>query len=117
MLKKSMVRKTFLLKYWHQWADNLDLCPLLGLSPPQYVLAPASNNAQNMLSGYATFANAPSMPARIGEVRNVFGKKNAREEVAKGVWEVLEELASKRNVKIDVKEGTDADGDDAGGLI
>lgn len=68
-----------------------------------------------MLSGHATFASAQSMPAQIGEVRNVFGKKNAREEVAKGVWEVLEELASKRNVKIDVKEGTDADGEDPRG--
>ena len=88
------------------------MSPLLGLPPPQYVLAPASDHAQHMLSGYATFANTPSMPAQIGEVRNVFGKKNAREEVAKGVWEVLEGLAGKRNVKIDVKEGTDADGED-----
>ncbi len=55
------------------------------------------------------------MPAQVGEVRNVFGKKNAKEEVAKGVWEVLEELAAKRNFKIDVKEGTDADGEESRG--
>lgn len=63
-----------------------------------------------MLSGYATFINAPSMPAQIGEVRSIFGKKNAKEEIAKGVWEVLEELAAKRNVKMDEREGTDDGG-------
>jgi len=65
-----------------------------------------------MMSGYATFVNAPSMPAQIGEVRNIFGRKNAKEDVAKGVWEALKELASKRNVNIDEKSGTDADGED-----
>ena len=65
-----------------------------------------------MMSGYATFVNAPSMPAQIGEVRNIFGRKNAKEDVAKGVWEALKELASKRNVNIDERSGTDADGED-----
>lgn len=62
-----------------------------------------------MLSGYAAFPNAPSMPAEIGEVRNVFGKKNAKEEVAKGVWAVLGQLAAKRNVSIEDGEGDDDD--------
>lgn len=60
-----------------------------------------------MLSGYATFLNAPEMPAKIGEVCNVFGKKKAKEEVAKGVWQVLEALAAKRNVKIREEDGVD----------
>ncbi len=55
------------------------------------------------------------MPAQIGEVRHVFGKKNAKEEIAKGVWEILQELAAKRNVKVDVKEGMDVDGEGFGG--
>lgn len=96
-------------------ADKLDMCPLLGLAPPQYVLGSASAMAPAMISGYATFANSPSMPAHIGEVRNIFGKKNAKEEIAKGVWEVLEKLALKRNVRLSEKEGTDAGGEDING--
>ena len=61
-----------------------------------------------MLSGYATFPKTPHLPTEIGEVRNVFGKKKAKEEIARAVWEVLEILAAERNVKIDQVEG---DGD------
>lgn len=86
------------------------MCPLLGLAPPQYHLNPASALAPSIFSGHAAFPNAPSMPAQIGEARNVFGKKNAKEEVARGVWVVLGELAAKRNVKIDEGEGEDEDG-------
>lgn len=48
------------------------------------------------------------MPKEIGEVRNIFGKKNAKEEVAKGVWEVLQALAQKRKVRMEA-EGTGSD--------
>lgn len=48
------------------------------------------------------------MPPKIGEVRNIFGKKNAKEEIAKGVWEVLEALARKRNVSIEEEGGLGA---------
>ncbi|KAL2059691.1 hypothetical protein ABVK25_000984 [Lepraria finkii] len=85
-----------------------DICPLLGLTSPQYILAPASNLVPNILSGYASFPNQPGMPKEIGEVRNIFGKKNAKEEVAKGVWEVLQALAQKRNVRMEA-EGTGSD--------
>lgn len=54
-----------------------------------------------MLSGYASFPNQSGMPKQIGEVRNVFGKKNAKEGIAEGVWDVLKELAEKRGVKMD----------------
>lgn len=54
-----------------------------------------------MLSGYASFPTQPGMPKQIGEIRNVFGKKNAKEEIAEGVWEVLQELAEKRGVKME----------------
>jgi len=35
----------------------------------------------------------------MGEVRNVFGKKTAREEIARGVWERLRALAEVRGVR------------------
>lgn len=56
----------------------------------------ASEHTSNIWSGYASFQNMPNLPAEIGAVRNVFGKKNAREEVAKGVWDFLQEMAAKR---------------------
>ena len=82
-----------------------DAYPLLGLSNPQYVLGPASDLAPNMISGYASFPNEPGLPKEIGEVRNIFGKKNAKEEVAKGVWEVFLKLAEKRGVNISEMNG------------
>ena len=57
-----------------------------------------------MLNGYATIPNALGLPPKIGEARHVFGKKNAKEEIAKGVWEALEALAIERNVTIDHKK-------------
>lgn len=40
----------------------------------------------------------------MGEVRNVFGKKNAKEECAKAVWEVLREVARERGVDVEEVE-------------
>ncbi|KAL2042136.1 hypothetical protein N7G274_005324 [Stereocaulon virgatum] len=86
-----------------------DICPLLGLTSPQYSLTPTSDQAPNMLNGYASFPNQPDMPKEIGEVRNVFGKKNAKEELAKAVWVVLQGLAQKRGVKIEEAEAMGSD--------
>ena len=77
-----------------------DAYSILGLHTPQYVFEPASDLAPHILNGYASFPNEPGLPKKIGEVRNVFGKKNAKEEVAKGVWEELQKLAKKRGVEI-----------------
>ena len=77
-----------------------DICPLLGFSAPQYHLTPVSLNAPNILSGYASFFNNPHLPGPIGHVSNIFGKKAAKEEVAKGVWEVLIKVAEGRGVKL-----------------
>lgn len=82
-----------------------DAYNLLGLSTPMYVLAPASTSAPSIFSGHAEFPNEPALPGEIGEVRNVFGRKNAKEEIAKGVWEVLQGVAAKRGVKICEKDG------------
>lgn len=86
-----------------------DAYPLLGLQAPQYVLGAASDLALNMISGYASFPNEPGLPKKIGEVSNVYGKKSAKEEVAKGVWDVLQGLAEKRGVKISETDGGGVD--------
>lgn len=72
------------------------MAPLMGLPTPQYHIEPASAAAPNLLNGYVTFNGVPAFQGPVGEARNVYGKKNAREEVAKGVWEVLRVLAASR---------------------
>lgn len=77
-----------------------DLCPLLGLPCPIYRFAAASPSAPNLLSGTACFPANPILPGQYGEIRNVFGKKNAKEECARGLWEVLREVARGRGVAV-----------------
>ena len=81
-----------------------DAYNILGLQAPQYVLAPASDLAPAIFSGHASFPNEPGLQ-EIGEVRNVFGKKNAKEVIAKGVWEELRKLAEKKGVAISEIDG------------
>ncbi|KAL9604260.1 MAG: hypothetical protein Q9219_000658 [cf. Caloplaca sp. 3 TL-2023] len=85
-----------------------DLAPLLSLTPPIYRLGPTNPSAPNLLSGAAYFsgdaAYIPRLKDAVGEVRNVFGKKNAKEECARGVWEALREVARERGVEIEAGE-------------
>lgn len=92
--------------------DNFtsDLAPLLSLPPPLYRLYPTSPAAPNLLSGAAHFtgmdaAHHPLLKEPVGEVRNVFGKKNAKEECARGVWEVLRKVAKERGVDVEEVDG------------
>ena len=83
-----------------------DAYSILGFNPPQYTLEAASSRTPGIFNGYACFPNDPRFPEQIGEVRNIFGKKNAKEEIAKGVWEVFKRLAEKMTVNIsEIDEG------------
>lgn len=53
-----------------------------------------------MLSGAAHFPSNPFFPKPMGEVRNVFGKKNAKEECARGLWEDLVVFAKGRGIDV-----------------
>ncbi|MCJ1266273.1 hypothetical protein MMC22_006156 [Lobaria immixta] len=88
-----------------------ELCPLLGVNTPTYRLSAESPSAPNHLSGAAYFSGEPRLPEKYGEVRNVYGKKAAKEEVARGVWEALEELAAERGVKVGVEDEMDKGAD------
>ncbi|MCJ1225681.1 hypothetical protein MMC12_002330 [Toensbergia leucococca] len=78
-----------------------DLCPLLGLSAPEYRLAPTSPSAPHLLSGAAYFPqDSLVVPGSVGECKHVFGKKSAKEECARGVFEYLRALAEKRGVSV-----------------
>lgn len=73
----------------------LKLCSLLQLPQPIYRLAPNPlATVPNILAGAAYFPDSaihrhPLLVGPVGEVRNVFGKKNAKEECARGVFQVL----------------------------
>ena len=88
-------------------ARSADLCPILGLSAPTYRLSASSVSAPNLLSGAAYFPGEPRFPDKYGEVRNIFGKKSAKEECARGVWEVLRELAANRGVDVGLEDEMD----------
>ena len=72
-----------------------ELCPLLGLNNPQYRLEASGSS---LYSGSAYFADEPLLRGPIGKVENIFGKKNAKEESARGVWKVLIALAAQRGI-------------------
>lgn len=74
---------------------DVELCPLLGLNSPQYRLQVTGSS---LYSGSAYFPNEPLLQGAIGEVENVFGKKNAKEESARGVWKELIALAELRGL-------------------
>ena len=88
------------------------LYPRLGLSAPEYRIV-ATAQAPNFHSGAAFFPRDGLVVAGpVGEVRGVFGKKNAREECAKGVLEFLEQLARERGVDVAGEEGGEGEGGD-----
>lgn len=52
----------------------------------------------SIYSGSAYFPDEPLLPGPIGEFENIFGKKNAKEESARGVWKELIVLAEMRGL-------------------
>jgi hypothetical protein len=58
------------------------LCTRLGIRLPSYQIKPISQGSP-MCDGYADFNGDPLIEGRVGEVKNIFGKKNAREEIAR----------------------------------
>ncbi|KAJ9646499.1 hypothetical protein H2199_002548 [Coniosporium tulheliwenetii] len=64
-----------------------NLCASLGLQMPEYRLT-NSTDVPGFWSGAAYIGREPSLQG-IAPIRHVFGKKRAKEECAKGVWEVL----------------------------
>lgn len=76
-----------------------ELCPLLGLRPPQYRIAPnADAPVVNILSGAAYFPDNPLLPGPVGTIRNIYGKKNAKEECAREVYRVLMQIATEKGI-------------------
>ncbi|KAF2846972.1 hypothetical protein T440DRAFT_521391 [Plenodomus tracheiphilus IPT5] len=71
------------------------LSATLSLSPPEYIDTPNPSEA-NFHSVSCYFRSGGPHAGPIGEVRNVFGRKKAKEECARLVVEYLEEVKEKR---------------------
>lgn len=71
------------------------LCRRLGFSTPTYKITPVVPNGP-VCDGYAEFPNEPSVDGRVGRVENVYGKKSAKEAVARHVVLYLKDIERQR---------------------
>lgn len=72
-----------------------ELCSRLGFTPPKYEITKVSGDAP-LYSGYAHFNGDPRIEGRIGEVRDVFGQKNAKEMIAERLYSFLKDIERQR---------------------
>lgn len=72
------------------------LSSLLSLPTPEWRFSPAPSHAPGFHTVACFFRDAGPHEGPIGEVRNVFGRKKAKEECARGVLEYLEGVKEKR---------------------
>ncbi|KAE9368600.1 hypothetical protein N431DRAFT_494026 [Stipitochalara longipes BDJ] len=77
------------------------LCGKLGFGPPRYEIEKAGNTA--FWNGYAFFPGNPIIDGKVGEVFNVFGQKNAKEEIAEVVYRFLKDIERQREEQLDIK--------------
>lgn len=77
-----------------------EICQRLGFNPPRYDITPALPNTP-LWNGYADFGSDPRIDGKVGEVKNVFGKKNAKEEVAKIVLLFMQDIERQKMAELD----------------
>ncbi|QSZ34924.1 hypothetical protein DSL72_007786 [Monilinia vaccinii-corymbosi] len=82
-----------------------DLCHTLGFNVPTYKIVPMVEGVP-IYQGYADFASDPRVPGKVGEFKDIHGKKKAREVCAKGVWAFLKDIERQRlqGIKDDDRE-------------
>ena len=78
-----------------------ELCTRLGFSIPTYEIVKVSEEA-SFYSGYAHFNGDPRIDGKVGEFRNVYGKKQAKERCAEEVLLFLKDIERQT---IEAKEG------------
>ncbi|KAK4989670.1 hypothetical protein LTR66_007003 [Elasticomyces elasticus] len=79
-----------------------ELCPRLGFKYPRFELV-QSTTINGFFFGAAFFDNNAELPGPIGGVRNVYGKKAAKEECAKRVLEVLRGIEEERSLRVRIQ--------------
>jgi hypothetical protein len=83
-----------------------ELCMRLGFNPPSYEIKKDSENVA-FWSGYAHFGGDPRIEGKVGEVKNVFGKSNTKEQIAGEVLSFLKDIERQRMEKEDEEEEDD----------
>lgn len=109
-LQKGQRIKSVVQPSPHHHRSSPVLCSKLGCAQPIYKILP-DPRVPSMWSGAAYFPHDPAVGSvqPIGEVRNVYGKKKAREEVAKKVLKHLKAMQAERQKVVDgVLAGTAA---------
>ncbi len=72
-----------------------EMCSRLGFILPTYELTKDSEIAA-FWSGYAHFRGDPRVEGKIGKVKGVFGKNNAKEQIAMEVLSFLKDIERQR---------------------
>ncbi|KAB8297181.1 hypothetical protein EYC80_002559 [Monilinia laxa] len=82
-----------------------DLCHTLGFNIPTYKIVPMVEGIP-IYQGYADFGSDPRIFGKVGEFRDIHGRKRAKEVCAKVVWSFLKDIERQRLESI-----ADADAD------
>ncbi|KAG0651849.1 hypothetical protein D0Z07_1332 [Hyphodiscus hymeniophilus] len=85
-----------------------ELCNRLGFHPPTYEITKDSENVA-FWSGHAHFGGDPRIEGKVGEVKSVFGKGNAKEQIA---MEVLSFLRDIERLRMEGEDREDEDGEE-----
>ncbi|CAD6442984.1 595de35d-e164-4649-8e05-f4ded1339401 [Sclerotinia trifoliorum] len=72
-----------------------DLCRALGFNVPTYRIVPMVEGSP-VYHGFADFGSDPRILGKIGEFRDIYGKKKAREVCAREVWYFLKDIERQR---------------------
>ncbi|ESZ97637.1 hypothetical protein SBOR_1981 [Sclerotinia borealis F-4128] len=72
-----------------------DLCHALGFNIPTYKIALMVEGIP-IYHGYADFGSDPRILGKVGEFRDIYGKKKAKEVCAKEVWSFLKDTERQR---------------------
>lgn len=78
-------------------SEVISLANILGFNPPTYTIERGDPLSTSIWSAYATFDDL-RLSGNIGQVKNVHGKNNARQECARLVLIRLKEIDAERNV-------------------
>lgn len=85
-----------------------ELCTRLGFTVPRYEITRVSEQAP-LYSGYAHFNGDPRIEGKIGEVKDIFGQKNAKEMIAETLHTFLKDIERQRMAAVDNTDNPEAD--------
>jgi hypothetical protein len=83
-----------------------ELCCRLGFNTPTYEITKHSENTP-LWNGYAHFGGDPRIEGKVGEVKSIYGKGNAKEQIAMEVLSFLKDIERQRMEMDDADDGED----------